>query len=160
METFAQKLGLDDQEAYTLGLLRSFGKLVINTCITQRGDSICFPADGETNLMDWEEKRFGTNNAQVAGFLLSTWNFNDDTVSAIQLQYQPDSGESSSQTAIMLNLACSVAESLDKALPGESVYWQPLEDRLQQLGLGYDHLEEAKDYAAESLDKVLASVAA
>ena len=160
METFAQKLGLDDQEAYTLGLLRSFGKLVINTCITQRGDSICFPADGATTLVEWEEARFGTNNAQVAGFLLSTWNFNEDTVVAIQQQYRPNTSDEISRSAIMLNLSCAVAESLEKDLPGETQYWQSIDEHLQQLGLGFDHFEAAKNYAAESLDNALASVAA
>lgn len=159
MEVFAQEVGQDKQEAYTLGLLRSFGKLVIDICLAKRKDSIVYPIDDEPNLLDWEEEQFGTTNPQVAGFLLSTWNFPAETIDVIQIQYTPHGAKSQSKDAAMLNLSCSVAEDLGKALPGESAYWRTSETDLEQLGLKPSHLVEAKEYAAETLDKVLTSIA-
>ncbi len=159
MEVFAQEVGQDEQEAYTLGLLRSFGKLVIDICSANRKDAIGYSIEDGPNLLDWEEAQFGTTNPQVAGFLLSTWNFPAETIDAIQIQYTPKGPKGQSQNAAMLNLSCSVAEDLGKALPGECAYWGSSEACLQQLGLKPSHLEEAKEYAAETLDDVLASIA-
>lgn len=159
METFAQKLGLDEQEAYTLGLLRSFGKLVINTCVTKREKPVNFSENPETGLVEWEEEHFGLNNPQTAGFLLSTWNFPAEAIDAIQNQYTPETA-TQSKDATMLNLAALIAENLGKALPGESKYWESAETYLQQLGLNGTHLEDAQEYAKETLESVLASVAA
>jgi len=159
METLAQKLGIDEQEAYTLGLLRSFGKLVINTCVTKRGKPVNFSGNANSELVEWEEEHFGLNNPQAAGFLLSTWNFPAETIDAIQNQYTPETA-TQSKDATMLNLAALIAENLGKALPGESKYWKSAEIYLQQLGLNSADLEEAQEYAEEALESVLASVAA
>jgi HD-like signal output (HDOD) protein len=159
METLAQKLGMDEQEAYTLGLLRSFGKLVINTCVTKQEKPISFSGNANSRLVEWEEEHFGLNNPQAAGFLLSTWNFPADTIDAIQNQYTPEAA-TQSKDAAMLNLAALIAENLGKALPGESKYWESAETYLQQLGLNGAHLEEAQEYAEKALESVIASVAA
>ena len=60
----------------------------------------------------------------------------------------------------MLNLACSIGESLGKKLPGEEAYFKSAETHLDRLGLDAGHLVEAQAYAEEALDKALASVAA
>lgn len=160
METFAQKLGIDEQEAYTLGLLRSFGKLIINTCVINRNELVSYPEENEPKLLEWEEELFGTNNANAAAFLLSTWNFPSDTINAIQHQYTPSQATGSSKEAAMLNLAGSIAENLDKALPGESAYWESADSALKQSGLSTSHLEEAQEYAGAMLGEVLSSVTA
>lgn len=93
------------------------------------------------------------------GFLLSTWNFPAETIDAIQNQYTPEAA-TQSKDAAMLNLAALITENLGKALPGESQYWESAETYLQQLGLNGAHLEEAQEYVEETLESVLASVAA
>jgi HD-like signal output (HDOD) protein len=160
METFAQKLGQDEQDAYTLGLLRSFGKLVINIRTVKCSDPVRYPITEEPNLLDWEEAQSGTSNPQVAGFLLSTWNFRAETIDAIQNQYTPEASTINYRNAAMLNLACSIGESLGKKLPGEEAYFKSAETHLDRLGLDAGHLVEAQAYAEEALDKALASVAA
>lgn len=157
MESIAQKLGHDEQEFYTLGLLRSMGKTVIDICVQKRPEPLRYPITSRPPLLQWEQETFGITNPAVAGFLLSTWNFSQETVSAIQSQYVRDPSSETSQPALLLNLAGSLAE-LGRPLYGESEYWISFDDHAEELGLTSDDIEETLDIVKTRLEEILATV--
>lgn len=157
MESIAQKLGYDEQEFYTLGLLRSTGKTVIDICVYKDAESPRYPITQRPPLLEWEESTFGITNPAVAGFLLSSWNFSQETSSAIQQQYQRDPAAAPSRTALLLNLAGSLAE-LGRPLHGEAGYWIPFEAHGEALGLSRDDIEDTLQVVEARLEAVLASV--
>ncbi len=159
MEDLARKTGHDEQEFYTLGLLRSMGKLVIDVCATSKSMDQRYESESGEPILAWEEKVFGITNPSVADFLLSTWNFPEETVNSIQLQYLDKDAESAPQSALLLNVAGALAERVNLALPGESAYWDSLESRCGSLGLNESDLDDTVESVKERLEEVLASVA-
>jgi HD-like signal output (HDOD) protein len=157
MESIAQKIGRDEQEYYTLGLLRSMGKTVIDICAQKESESCRYPIASRPPLLQWEQETFGITNPAVAGFLLSTWNFSPETVSAIQSQYGTNPSSPKNEAAIVLNLAGSLAE-LGRPLHGESEYWISFEEHSEELGLTAEDIEETLDSVKNRLEAILTSV--
>ncbi len=162
MEILANTIGEDEQEAYTLGLLRSMGKMVIDLCAKEEGTYPSYPKEGEGSLplIEWEENNFGITNPIVSGFLLNSWNFPGETAQTIQFQYDPASSTHSSPNIRLLNIANGVAEKIDRALPGESSYWDLTEDTLASMSLTADNIEDTCERVKDGLEQVVSSVAA
>ncbi len=157
MESIAQKLGRDEQEYYTLGLLRSMGKTVIDICTQKGSETRRYPIASRPPLLLWEQETFGITNPAVAGFLLSSWNFSPETVSAIQSQYDALSSSTNNESAIILNLAGSLAE-LGRPLHGESEYWINIEEHSEEIGLSTDDIEDTLQIVETRLEKILNTV--
>ncbi len=157
MESLAQKLGHDEQEFYTLGLLRSMGKTVIDICVQKGPESCRYPITSRPAILKWEQETFGITNPAVAGFLLSSWNFAPETVAAIQNQYVSDPLTDKNASALLLNLAGSLAE-LGRPLYGESGYWIHFDEHAEKLGLSNDDIEDTLDVVKTRLEEILATV--
>ena len=160
MEFLAKRVGLDDQEAYTLGLLRSMGKMVINACAATNPAYPNYPTDSEPPLIDWEDNNFGINNPTVAGFILYDWNFPEETGATVQFQYEPEKADTDSPMPYLLNLSNCVAEMMGKSLRGEGQYFRLTEDRMVKTGVTPKDLEEAKEAINETIDDIISSVSA
>lgn len=157
MEILARKTGIDDQEAYTVGLLRNMGKLVIDHCAKNDRRFPSYQRSSNLPLLDWEENNFGITNPTVAGFILSSWNFAEEISLAIQHQYEPANAPGSVPLINLLNLANSLAERIGKGIHGESSYWTETKPRLEAIGLDIGELEETQEQVAEILEKIVAS---
>ncbi len=159
MEFLARKLGLDEQDAYTLGLLRSMGKMVIDLCAKGDPEFPRYPNGEGLPLLEWEEYNFGTTNPDVTRFLLSSWNFAPETAASIQYQYEPEKAASPSTITVLLNLAGATADELGKTLPGEKTYWEQADARRDQIGLSEADILDTRENVSKSLDEILAAVA-
>ncbi|MCH6258966.1 HDOD domain-containing protein [Puniceicoccaceae bacterium K14] len=159
MEKLATKANMDPQEAYTIGLLRSMGKMVINTCVKddpeydKYSDRITLP------LTEWEENNFGLTSATVAGFILISWNFPEHISNTISYQYSPEDDPRGCQKVFLLNLACSIAHVVGDGLPGEVSYWNPSSSRLKNAGVTLDDYEEVKESVSEGIKEIMSSIA-
>lgn len=160
MERLARKAGLDDQEAYTIGLLRSMGKMVIDSCIKSDPDYPAYPANSSMPLIEWEEANFGITNPIVAGFLLGSWNFPVETSNTIQYQYRPEKAPTPDAMVYLLNLSNYLANQLGKPLPGESSYWKLTDDRLSATRVTADDIDEVAEQVDQTLAQVISSVSA
>lgn len=157
MEVFARKTGYDDQEAYTIGLLRNMGKMVIDYCVKGNPAYPNFSRDSELPLIEWEQNNFGITNPTVAGFILSSWNFSEETAHTIQYQYEPEEAPRKLPLIHLLNLANGVAERIGKGLPGESSYWADWESYLPRTGLSLEEFERSAEEIQGNLGKVVAA---
>lgn len=155
MEVLARKVGLDDQEAYTIGLLRNMGKMVLDFCVKDDPQYPTYNTESNLPLIDWEQNNFGITNPNVAGFILISWNFPEETSQTIQYQYAPDEAQRSLPLIHLLNLANGVAERIGKGLNGESDYWQKWEEHLPRTGLSADEFNDSIEEIKSSLARVI-----
>ena len=122
MEALAPALELDPRAAYTVGLLRSTGKIALDRLVPGPVHARSYPVNGRGRPLDeWENELLGLDNCMAAGTVLEEWKFPTATVSAIRDQYRP--GSQASQMAHLLNLCAGLTETQRYALPGEEQYW-------------------------------------
>lgn len=158
MEQLAIKADLDSQEAYTMGLLRSMGKMVIDACVKEDPDYEKFTNNVTLPITEWEENNFGLTNPTVAGFILISWNFPDIIANTISYQYLPESDPRHTQTSYLLNLACAIAHVVGDGLTGEVSYWNPTESRLKKAGVTKEDYENAIEVVNESIQEILSAI--
>ena len=87
MERIARKQGAEDEQAaYTIGLLRSAGKVLFTRLASQPGQPIApYPgAEVEPHLGDWERGLFGMDNPEAAAELMEHWKFDPTIRQAIR----------------------------------------------------------------------------
>jgi HD-like signal output (HDOD) protein len=131
MESLAQFAGINPRSAYTSGLMRSIGKIVLDRLAAEVGVAdAAFPADGSTPLCDWERQVFGCDNTFVAALLMKEWNLSEDSISAIRGHYFPEGDSEGDLPAYVLNLAGTIAQDLGYGLAGEETYWGSLDTKL------------------------------
>jgi HD-like signal output (HDOD) protein len=167
IEYLAQSAGLDSQEAYSAGLLRSTGKIALEGLtysagllrsedkslhdVASRGGSrrATFDPKSEERLAEWETKLTGICNCEAAAFILNEWHFPVGIVSAIGYHYSPEQASSGPALATLLNLAAGAADRLGFGLPGERAYWELTPEKWSTAGISAGQLEEASDKGLE-----------
>lgn len=159
MEYLAKITGMDPQEAYTIGLLRSMGKMILDTCVKGDPEVNSYALTNELLLEEWEDANFGITNPTVAGFILISWNFPDVTSQAIQYQYAPEEDSDSIRYSHLLHLSCLIADKMGKGLPCENRYWEATDERLEIFGILPGQIEEAAVNVEEALNSLVSSVA-
>lgn len=157
MEILARNTGLDEQEAYTIGLLRNMGKMVLDYCVKGNPQYPKYNGDSGLPLIDWEENNFGMTNPSVAGFILNSWSFTEETAHTIQFQYTPEAAPRKLPLIHLLNLANTVAEKIGKGLHGEETYWTEWKKYLPRTGLTTQEFKECAIEIKTTLQKVVAS---
>jgi HD-like signal output (HDOD) protein len=88
MEGLAKHLGLDAEDAYTLGILHAIGRILINRVVEEKGFSIYW--DGRQPIEDWERGAVGVNFTEAGAMLLEHWRFPSSTCDAIRWQLDPE----------------------------------------------------------------------
>ncbi len=156
MEVLARKIGLDDQEAYTIGLLRNMGKMVLDYCVKDDPHYPSYNLESNLPLVDWEQNNFGITNPNVAGFILLSWNFTEETCQTIQHQYKPEEAQRHFPLIHLLNLSNGIAERIGKGLHGESSYWKDWQEHLPRTGLSIDEFKESIAEIKDTLARVVA----
>jgi len=157
MEILAKKVGFDDQEAYTMGLLRNMGKMVIDQCVNEDSSSPRYGSGSTLKLVDWEENNFGITNPTVAGFVLKSWNFAEEVAIGIEFQYKPENAERKLPLTHLLNLANGIAEQIGRGVRGEASYWEDSDKQLPFTGLNAQEIEESMLEINEAVEQIVNS---
>jgi len=112
----------DGRSAYTAGLLRSVGKVVIHRILIEKpGAWRSYVETGRgLPLLQWEKETFGLTNGEAAAALMGKWKLLPELVEAVQTHCQ-SAGDA--PLPHLLRLGASVAAQLGSALPGEAGYW-------------------------------------
>lgn len=141
MEFLARAAGEDTRLAYTLGLLRSVGRLAFQHLIRRHAANLPSACPEETQtfaqLTAWEQTHFGLTSADMSALLLAEWGFDATLCSAVML-YPRVASSSPNRHAALLHIACHVTDLLGKSLPGEQACWQVGPSLLTQAGLRED----------------------
>lgn len=154
-ELLAQRAGRDPGLAYTAGLLRTLGRVIIDGA----GLGKVYPGEAEwPSSADWEKATFGVTSSEVTGILLEHWRFPDELVEAVRGHFEPVGAEGVNLSACVLNLACGVAARFGLDLPGEEGVWDCTPAKLTLAGVTEADLDECANRARAHYVLLCASV--
>lgn len=155
-EVLASRGGRDVGLAYSAGLLRTLGRVILDGA---RSGQI-YPGEKEWPLVtDWERKTFGVTSAEVSTILLEHWRFPGEVVESMRRHFDPLADpEASNVGACVLNLACGVAARFGLDLPGEAGNWNCSTAKLTLAGVSEADLEECATRARAHYVLLCASV--
>jgi HD-like signal output (HDOD) protein len=137
---FAARAGGNAPAAYSAGLLRNLGKIILNNHIG------AVPYPGETAQPDvfaWEKSVHGTTAPEATAMLLDHWRFPFDISGPVCTHPRPEEAGEFTAGAATLHLACSYAAEWGCALPGEAAGWRRDPDLLAMVGLDAEVVEGA-----------------
>lgn len=138
---FASRTGGNAPAAYSAGLLRNLGKIILNN---QTG-AMQYPGEEvQPDVFAWEKTMHGTTAPEATAVLLDHWRFPFDISGAVCTHVRPEEAGEFSAGAAILHLACACAAEWGCALPGEgSALWRREADMLALSGLDADLVEGA-----------------
>jgi HD-like signal output (HDOD) protein len=160
-EALARFAGADMRTAYTAGLLRPLGFMVLDRAgrghvnWQQRFNSSRWPSYSE-----WEGSIFGIANCEVAALILNEWKFPSELASALRAQHLARAGDDADPLACLLNVAGGLSEQAGHAFVGEKKWWGRSPDKLRRAGLNEEDLMSAMETTETAFQAALAALAA
>jgi HD-like signal output (HDOD) protein len=144
-EVLAQRAGRDAGLAYTSGLLRTIGRVVLDGADLGQA----YPGEAEwPSVSEWEKKTFGVTSAEVTTELLNHWRFPAELVESLRGHFDPIGDvDGANIGACILNLACGVAARFGLDLPGESGDWVRTPAKLMLAGVSEADVEDCANRA-------------
>jgi HD-like signal output (HDOD) protein len=143
-EVLAKRAGREPGLAYTAGLLRTLGRVILDGAA--RGE--IYPGEAEwPSVSEWEQKTFGATSADVTTALLEHWRFPAELTESVRGHVDPLTEPDSNVGACLLNLACGVAARFGLDLPGETGHWIVDSAKLTLAGVSEVDLEECASRA-------------
>lgn len=155
MEQLAETADLDRSAAYTVGLLRSIGKIALDRWVRAPGSDVRYDTFSRTPLAEWEREALGLDNCEAAEVVMRDWLFPATTIEAVREHYAPTE---SSRLANLLNVAAAAAERCGHGLPGELAYWDESPERCAAAGVTLADVEHATHAALENFGPVRVAV--
>lgn len=155
MESLAQFAGVNPRLAYTAGLMRSMGKVVLERLGAEAaGTQRHFDPQCDLSLGEWEQETFGCDSPAAGALLLEEWNFPPEIFEAVRHHANPEESGMEMAYIPLLNLAACMAEELGHPLPGEQPYWRRKDARLASAGLSGADMTLCQAETQLSLDRL------
>ena len=154
MEELAEATGEEPRSCYTVGLLRSIGKMALDR--TARGDIPPFATSGEKQLAAWEVKHWGMHNCRVAQLILQHWRMPLETVISIQHHYEPTGLHN--PIIHLLKLAAAAAQDRYFGLPGEEGHLGLTAENFTRAGISDRHYHAACERAQRTFQRLHSAV--
>ena len=149
---FASGAGLNAGGAYTAGLMRNLGKVILNN----HAGAVDYPGEAVApDLHEWEKSRYGVTSAEAAAMLLDHWRFPLDISGAVCTHRNPETGGEFSAVAATLHLAGAFAAEWGCALPGEAT-WRKDAAICGLVGIDDEAIEGAVATARKQYDRFAA----
>ncbi len=147
-ESIARHTGLDARLAYTSGLLRGIGRLLLARIGRDSVSSgASFPAMGG-HISDWEQQTFGITSPEAAALLLTHWGFPSVVVQAVG--YDRSSGKPATPLANALYLADCIVRSSGCELEGEAPCAVIPAAAIEAVGISQDDVDAIHEQAGEA----------
>jgi HD-like signal output (HDOD) protein len=153
-EALSRHVSIDPRTAYTAGLLRALGMMVLDRAARGRlAPELAYDPQQFPTYLDWETARFGLGAVDVTRMVLDEWRFPDEIVTAIEehLLQRPSSYEN--PFACLLNVAGSIVTEAEFALPGEKSQWVLTPEKLAAAGLDEQQWQGAMADAREHFER-------
>ena len=152
-EALARPAGLDPRVAYSAGLLRSVGLMVLDRA--GRGHATKSPLYSSSRWPDyvtWETNVFGIQSCEVTAILLDEWQFPHEVSEAIRAHYVTQPGDQECPLAVLLNVANGMAQLVCRSFKGEDNLWKITPEKLRAAGLTEADFEPAIVATEESFE--------
>ncbi|MBN2068190.1 MAG: HDOD domain-containing protein [Opitutales bacterium] len=156
VECSARRLSGNLDSAYTIGLLHSLGKVIINQYYLKHGLEIYSSDGGEDLDVEMERKILGFDYAEAGAAILRKWNFPAEIYEPIEYQYNPTMAPDHSTFASMLAIARWGADFLvqDKGNDSPIPIYDGNPTYLELTGLAFDELNDCMCNAREGLKEL------
>jgi HD-like signal output (HDOD) protein len=160
-EALARAAGADTRVAYTAGLLRPLGMMILDRgsrghlSPLQHYNSSKWP-----NYLEWERAVFGTDSCEVAAMVLEEWRFPSEVSLAVRGHYLTKAADRDRPLAALLNLANALAHRVERSFPGEVSWWDVTPAKLQTAGVTEDDFEPAMVATEAAFETAIAAMAA
>ena len=158
-EALARAAGLDTRVAYTAGLLRPLGLMVLDRAgrgqlgFHQRYTSAQWPT-----YSAWEGSIFGVDNCEVAAMILDEWRFPKELTVAIRAHYLSRSTDFDSPLGALVNVANGLAQRVTRSFAGEDSWWSITPQKLRAANLSEDDFEPAIVWTETAFDAAIAAM--
>ncbi len=149
-EQLAAECGRDSRRAYTAGLMRPLGLLVLDRLADSYTDVDDYNPVRDADYLAWEGRTFGVASFEVAAMVLAEWGFPTETVDAIRNQYLTRSEDLAEQFTCILNLASGLVADDGHALLGEARHWGHSPWKLEAIGLSEERFQAAAKRARQA----------
>ena len=117
----ARRGGQEPGAAYSAGLLRNLGKIILNN----HAGAKQYPGEAiAPDLFVWEKSCYGTSSPEATAMLLDHWRFPLEIAGAICTHATPETAAEFTAGAATLHLAGAIATDWGCALPGETSLWR------------------------------------
>ncbi len=145
-EALARLCGVDARTAYTAGLVRPLGMIVLD----RAGRSFLkseqgFAMSGWSTYSAWEDANFGINNDAVTALIIAEWRFPVEMADAIRGHHLRQVADLSRPLSCVLNLTNALAHRRERALPGEVPSWEITERKLAGAHMSVEQLEQVAE---------------
>lgn len=152
MEELAPGAHEDPRYCYTIGLLRSIGKIALDRLARETETPVFARMAEGDGILDWERSAFGMTNIEAGSAILRAWRFPHEITLAVEGHYNP-LGKHMPLTHL-LNLAAGTAEFLGRGLEGETGYWIETEEIYRKAGIDHKRADHIIDHALRSFERL------
>lgn len=142
-EQLALECGFEARGAYTAGLMRALGMLVLDRVADRYAAVERYWPGGDADYAAWEGRTFGFGSAEVAAMVLTEWSFPPAIVEAVRNQYLLRSADLGHPLACLVNLAAGAATENGAGLPGDARHSGAGAWKLEAVGLDQTRYEGA-----------------
>lgn len=153
-EALATRAGIDPRTAYSGGLLRAIGMMVMDHAARLRmKPEAVYDSARFTRYHDWEVERFGLSGVEATAVVFDEWRFPPELVVAVQEHLLTRTASYQDPFACVLNLAGCIVAERGLALPGEAAYWELSPEKLAAAGLDETQYTKSANQAAASFER-------
>lgn len=152
MERLARVVGEDEGVAYTLGLLRPVGKLVLDMLLQIEQPGISCPESPTLDLPTWERAWAEITSNEVSAMILEDWRLPESVHQGVRHHYKPD--EVAGRMGALLHVACWIACQLGMGIQAETKQWALSEDVLERAGVTAENVQELVPEVQQALQEL------
>lgn len=150
----AQRTRLDEDAAFTLGLLHDIGRLVlISAYPSEYAQAITFRTEQDCLMYVAERHFFGVDHAEVGGVIAEHWRFAPSIVTAITCHHRPPADTTKGLTDVV-HVADNIAHGLDLSRKHDDMVPLLALDAWSRLGLSDAQCMEVFDVVSQQHDVV------
>jgi len=153
-EALAEENGLDPRSAYTIGLMRTIGMLVLDRVAERLPQITPYDHGRMGGYLVWEGIVFGLSNSEVAALILTDWHFPPEIIGAVREHYLLRPDDYDNRLACLLNVAGRVVAEAGHTLPGDRRYWELSPRKLEIVGLREDQVHTAGERARTAFERL------
>jgi HD-like signal output (HDOD) protein len=154
-EVLAAESGFNPRYAYTSGLLRPIGMMVLDRLAREHLSlSEAYRIDGGEGYSIWERQVLHIQNAAVTAVVLREWNFSSEIVEAVRGHTFELHARDATAGAALLHLACWIVTQMGHGLPGERDSWQIEPRKLELARVTEEQVNRCIEYATAHFERL------
>jgi HD-like signal output (HDOD) protein len=150
MESVARESGQDEQTAYTAGILRQVGKLVLGKIIEKEQPGATCPDD--LDILSWERARLNITSHEAAAYVLESWKLPRPVFQGMRYQHEPEEHPGDGPAGAHFHMAGWVAGMLDVSTKSEAGLWELTAERLDLAGVSEEFMQQCADDTRTELE--------